>query len=80
MLIPLTQRDESKLDSLLRRPYLASQPSWQKEVRAPIEGSLDCEMAVNIAPGDHCSPAFHCAVCVLCLVADGPDATEQSKS
>ena len=32
-LIPLTKRDESKLSSLLKRPYVTSQPDWQKEVR-----------------------------------------------
>lgn len=32
-LIPLTKRDESKLNSLLRRPYLAHQPDWKTEVR-----------------------------------------------
>lgn len=37
-LIPLTKKDESKLDSLLKRPYLTSQPDWQKEVRGGDEG------------------------------------------
>lgn len=32
-LIPLTKRDESKLNSLLTRPYLAHQPDWKTEVR-----------------------------------------------
>ena len=32
-LIPLTQRDENKLSSLLKRPYLTCQPAWQREVR-----------------------------------------------
>lgn len=33
VLIPLSKRDESKLNSLLKRPYLTSQPGWQNEVR-----------------------------------------------
>ncbi|XP_070824615.1 meiotic recombination protein SPO11 [Chaetodon trifascialis] len=36
-LIPLTKRDESKLGSLLRRPYMTGQPDWQKEVREEKE-------------------------------------------
>lgn len=31
-LIPLTKADESKLSSLLRRPYLTHQPYWKNEV------------------------------------------------
>lgn len=31
-LIPLTRTDESKLSSLLRRPYLTQQPNWRNEV------------------------------------------------
>ncbi|KAG7257038.1 hypothetical protein CRUP_014865 [Coryphaenoides rupestris] len=44
VLIPLTQRDESKLDSLLRRPYLASQPSWQREMDLMRQNKLKAEI------------------------------------
>lgn len=33
VLLPLTRRDECKLASLLKRPYLTSQPEWRREVR-----------------------------------------------
>lgn len=33
VLLPLTKRDECKLASLLKRPYLSSQPQWKREVR-----------------------------------------------
>ena len=32
-LIPLTARDERKLQSLRSRPYLTCQPEWEREVR-----------------------------------------------
>ncbi|KAG7247622.1 hypothetical protein CRUP_014852, partial [Coryphaenoides rupestris] len=44
VLIPLTQRDESKLDSLLKRPYLASQPSWQREMDLMRQNKLKAEI------------------------------------
>ena len=31
-LIPLTKRDQMKLDSILKRPYVTCQPCWRKEV------------------------------------------------
>ncbi|KAF7668081.1 hypothetical protein LDENG_00033770 [Lucifuga dentata] len=31
-LIPLTKTDDRKLNSLLKRPYITSQPEWQKEM------------------------------------------------
>ncbi|KAI4538357.1 hypothetical protein MJG53_020904 [Ovis ammon polii x Ovis aries] len=31
-LIPLTKRDQMKLDSILKRPYITCQPFWRKEV------------------------------------------------
>ncbi|XP_054649113.1 meiotic recombination protein SPO11 isoform X3 [Dunckerocampus dactyliophorus] len=31
-LIPLSKRDENKLNSLLKRPYVAEQPEWLKEM------------------------------------------------
>lgn len=46
-LIPLTKTDESKLSSLLRRPYLTQQPNWKNEVsdgegKKPL-GGAKCE-------------------------------------
>lgn len=41
VLLPLTKRDECKLASLLKRPYLSSQPQWKREVRwksSPLSG------------------------------------------
>ncbi|KPP71588.1 Spo11-like, partial [Scleropages formosus] len=32
-LIPFTKKDESKLSSLLKRPYAATQPAWRREAR-----------------------------------------------
>lgn len=43
-LIPLTKTDESKLSSLLRRPYLTHQPNWKKEV-SEGKGGVKCEIA-----------------------------------
>ncbi|XP_038578105.1 meiotic recombination protein SPO11 isoform X3 [Micropterus salmoides] len=43
-LIPLTKRDKSKLDSLLKRPYLASQPDWQKEMELMQQSKVKAEI------------------------------------
>ncbi|KAK2851629.1 hypothetical protein Q5P01_007905 [Channa striata] len=43
-LIPLTKRDESKLHSLLRRPYFTSQPEWQKEVELMQQSKVKAEL------------------------------------
>ncbi|XP_029291975.1 meiotic recombination protein SPO11 isoform X2 [Cottoperca gobio] len=44
VLIPLTKRDESKLSSLLKRPYLASQPEWQKEMELMQQSKVKAEI------------------------------------
>ncbi|XP_072223774.1 meiotic recombination protein SPO11 isoform X2 [Leuresthes tenuis] len=43
-LIPLTKRDESKLDSLLNRPYLTGQPDWQKEMELMRQSKVKAEL------------------------------------
>ncbi|KAM7405027.1 hypothetical protein PAMP_012318 [Pampus punctatissimus] len=44
VLIPLTKRDESKLNSLLQRPYLTSQPEWQKEMELMKQSKVKAEI------------------------------------
>ncbi|CAB1455871.1 unnamed protein product [Pleuronectes platessa] len=43
-LIPLTERDESKLSSLLKRPYLSSQPDWQREMELMQQTKVKAEI------------------------------------
>ncbi|XP_034446261.1 meiotic recombination protein SPO11 isoform X2 [Hippoglossus hippoglossus] len=51
-LIPLTERDESKLSSLLKRPYLSSQPDWQREMELMQQTKVKAEIQslATIAP------------------------------
>uniref|UniRef100_A0A3Q2NTG5 DNA topoisomerase (ATP-hydrolyzing) n=1 Tax=Fundulus heteroclitus TaxID=8078 RepID=A0A3Q2NTG5_FUNHE len=51
-LIPLTKGDESKLHSLLKRPYLASQPDWCKEMELMQQSKVKAEIQSlsSIAP------------------------------
>ncbi|KAM7125194.1 meiotic recombination protein SPO11 isoform 2-T2 [Molossus nigricans] len=39
-LIPLTKRDQMKLDSILKRPYVTCQPFWRKEVEMMADSKL----------------------------------------
>ncbi|XP_044068473.1 meiotic recombination protein SPO11 isoform X2 [Siniperca chuatsi] len=43
-LIPLTKRDESKLSSLLKRPYLTSEPDMQKEMELMQQSKVKAEI------------------------------------
>uniref|UniRef100_A0A3Q1EVD0 DNA topoisomerase (ATP-hydrolyzing) n=1 Tax=Acanthochromis polyacanthus TaxID=80966 RepID=A0A3Q1EVD0_9TELE len=43
-LIPLSKRDEGKLNSLLQRPYLTSQPDWQKEMELMQQSKVKAEI------------------------------------
>ncbi|XP_017264971.1 meiotic recombination protein SPO11 [Kryptolebias marmoratus] len=43
-LSPLTERDESKLSSLLLRPYLSSQPEWRKEMELMQQRKVKAEI------------------------------------
>uniref|UniRef100_A0A3P9LAK2 DNA topoisomerase (ATP-hydrolyzing) n=1 Tax=Oryzias latipes TaxID=8090 RepID=A0A3P9LAK2_ORYLA len=51
-LLPLTRRDENKLNSLLKRPYFASQPQWQKEMELMQQSKVKAEIQslADIAP------------------------------
>uniref|UniRef100_A0A8D3BHG1 DNA topoisomerase (ATP-hydrolyzing) n=1 Tax=Scophthalmus maximus TaxID=52904 RepID=A0A8D3BHG1_SCOMX len=51
-LIPLTRRDESKLGSLLKRPYFSCQPDWQKELELMQQTKVKAEIQslATIAP------------------------------
>ncbi|XP_041654679.1 meiotic recombination protein SPO11 [Cheilinus undulatus] len=50
-LIPLTNRDENKLSSLLQRPYLTSQPDWQKEMELMQQSKVKAEIQSLAAIG-----------------------------
>ncbi|XP_075898298.1 meiotic recombination protein SPO11 [Nelusetta ayraudi] len=43
-LIPLTKTDESKLSSLLRRPYLTHQPNWKNEIEMMQQNKVKAEI------------------------------------
>uniref|UniRef100_A0A3B3D909 DNA topoisomerase (ATP-hydrolyzing) n=1 Tax=Oryzias melastigma TaxID=30732 RepID=A0A3B3D909_ORYME len=43
-LLPLARTDESKLSSLLKRPYLASHPEWQKELELMQQSKVKAEI------------------------------------
>uniref|UniRef100_A0AAQ4Q7A9 DNA topoisomerase (ATP-hydrolyzing) n=1 Tax=Gasterosteus aculeatus aculeatus TaxID=481459 RepID=A0AAQ4Q7A9_GASAC len=43
-LIPLTRRDESKLCSLLGRPYVTGKPQWQKEMELMQQSKVKAEI------------------------------------
>ncbi|XP_014824277.1 PREDICTED: meiotic recombination protein SPO11 [Poecilia mexicana] len=51
-LIPLTKADENKLNSLLKRPYLTSQPDWCKEIELMQQSKVKAELQSlsSIAP------------------------------
>ncbi|KAM3871775.1 5-aminolevulinate synthase, non-specific, mitochondrial-like [Diretmus argenteus] len=43
-LIPLTRTDENKLNSLLKRPYLAGKPEWQREMELMQQSKVKAEI------------------------------------
>ncbi|XP_004686965.1 PREDICTED: meiotic recombination protein SPO11 isoform X1 [Condylura cristata] len=43
-LIPLTKRDQMKLDSILKRPYLTCQPFWRKEMEIMADSKVKAEI------------------------------------
>ncbi|NXB73586.1 SPO11 protein, partial [Donacobius atricapilla] len=45
-LIPFTKQDENKLASILRRPYIACQPLWKKELETMAASKLKAEIQV----------------------------------
>ncbi|XP_029994669.1 meiotic recombination protein SPO11 [Sphaeramia orbicularis] len=44
VLIPLSKRDQSKLSSLLKRPFLTDQPDWQKEMELMQQNKVKAEI------------------------------------
>nr|XP_046253382.1 meiotic recombination protein SPO11 isoform X1 [Scatophagus argus] len=50
-LIRLTKRDESKLNSLLKRPYLTRHPDWQKEMELMQQSKVKAEIQSLAAIG-----------------------------
>ncbi|CAH2303074.1 meiotic recombination SPO11 isoform X1 [Pelobates cultripes] len=53
-LIPLTAFDQRKLSSLLRRPYITSQPLWKRE----LEIMAACKMKAEIQALSSLSPTY----------------------
>ncbi|XP_072552743.1 meiotic recombination protein SPO11 [Salminus brasiliensis] len=51
-LIPFTKRDESKLMSLKKRPYISSQPAWEREIDIMLKWKQKAEIQslASIAP------------------------------
>ncbi|KAL2297104.1 hypothetical protein Nmel_015162, partial [Mimus melanotis] len=45
-LIPFTKQDENKLASIQKRPYIASQPLWKKELEIMATSKLKAEIQV----------------------------------
>uniref|UniRef100_A0A8C3JIU0 DNA topoisomerase (ATP-hydrolyzing) n=1 Tax=Calidris pygmaea TaxID=425635 RepID=A0A8C3JIU0_9CHAR len=45
-LIPFTKRDQSKLASIQKRPYIACQPTWKKELEIMAASKLKAEIQV----------------------------------
>ncbi|XP_076022923.1 meiotic recombination protein SPO11 [Genypterus blacodes] len=43
-LVPLTKTDERKLNSLLKRPYISSQPDWQREMELMQHSKVKAEI------------------------------------
>nr|XP_057908206.1 meiotic recombination protein SPO11 isoform X2 [Doryrhamphus excisus] len=50
-LIPFTKRDENKLNSLLKRPYMAEQPEWLKEMELMQKNKYKAEIQSLAAIG-----------------------------
>ncbi|KAK1156237.1 meiotic recombination protein SPO11-like [Acipenser oxyrinchus oxyrinchus] len=44
VLIPLTKRDLSKLNSLQKRPYMSCQPLWNKEMEIMVKCNMKAEL------------------------------------
>nr|BAM16279.1 Spo11 [Anguilla japonica] len=52
VLIPFSKKDESKLTSLLRRPYVVCQPAWEKEMEKMLKQRQKAEIQslTSLAP------------------------------
>ncbi|XP_013373761.1 PREDICTED: meiotic recombination protein SPO11 isoform X2 [Chinchilla lanigera] len=58
-LIPLTKRDQKKLDSILKRPYLTCQPFWRKEMEMMADSKMKAEIqALTSLSSDYLSRVY----------------------
>nr|XP_020760872.1 meiotic recombination protein SPO11 isoform X2 [Odocoileus virginianus texanus] len=58
-LIPLTKRDQMKLDSILKRPYITCQPFWRKEMEIMADSKMKAEIqALTFLSSDYLSRVY----------------------
>ncbi|XP_072489564.1 meiotic recombination protein SPO11 isoform X4 [Notamacropus eugenii] len=58
-LIPLTNRDQMKLDSILKRPYITYQPFWKKEMEIMAGLKMKAEIqALTFISSDYLSRVY----------------------
>ncbi|XP_008052596.1 meiotic recombination protein SPO11 isoform X1 [Carlito syrichta] len=58
-LIPLTRRDQTKLDSILKRPYVTCQPYWRKEMEIMADSKMKAEIqALTFLSSDYLSRVY----------------------
>ncbi|XP_068928873.1 meiotic recombination protein SPO11 isoform X1 [Petaurus breviceps papuanus] len=58
-LIPLTNRDQMKLNSILKRPYVTCQPFWKKEMEIMAELKMKAEIqALTFISSDYLSRVY----------------------
>ncbi|XP_036608432.1 meiotic recombination protein SPO11 isoform X2 [Trichosurus vulpecula] len=58
-LIPLTNRDQMKLDSILKRPYVTCQPFWKKEMEIMAHLKMKAEIqALTFISSDYLSRVY----------------------
>ncbi|KAM4831901.1 meiotic recombination protein SPO11 isoform X2 [Urocitellus parryii] len=58
-LIPLTKRDQGKLDSILKRPYITCQPFWRREMEIMAESKMKAEIqALTSLSSDYLSRVY----------------------
>ncbi|XP_002724077.2 meiotic recombination protein SPO11 isoform X2 [Oryctolagus cuniculus] len=58
-LIPLTKRDLMKLDSILKRPYIACQPLWRAEMEAMASSKVKAGIqALTVLSADYLSRVY----------------------
>ncbi|XP_073740037.1 meiotic recombination protein SPO11 isoform X3 [Callorhinus ursinus] len=58
-LIPLTKRDQMKLDSVLKRPYITCQPFWRKEMEIMADSKMKAEIqALTFLSSDYLSRVY----------------------
>ncbi|XP_006881722.1 PREDICTED: meiotic recombination protein SPO11 isoform X1 [Elephantulus edwardii] len=57
--IPLTKRDQMKLDSILKRPYVTCQPFWRKELEIMANSKIKAEIqALTFISSDYLSRVY----------------------